>query len=180
LKRGERAGAEKRLAELRALRTIAEATAGTHAADSHWAMQVSPAGLKTVAILEQELDALLKLADGDTAGAVRTLEEAAAAEEAMSSEFGPPAVVKPAPELLGEVLLEEGRAVEAQRAFERALERAPRRVLSLLGLARAATKAGDAETAERAYGELRQIWQQADADLPELAEVKQPATRASH
>jgi len=178
LKSGNRARAEKLLAEMKTLRTEAAAAAGTHSGHGHWATQVSPAGLKTVAILEQELDAFLKLADGHAAEAIRTLEEAAAAEEAMSFEFGPPAIVKPTRELLGEVLLEQGRAEEAQQAFERALARAPRRVLSLLGLARAARKAGDAETAERAYAELRQIWQQADADLPELAETKLPATRA--
>ncbi|MGH9804061.1 MAG: hypothetical protein ACRD4D_02730, partial [Candidatus Acidiferrales bacterium] len=127
LKSGNRAGAEKRLAEMKSLRTGAEAAAETQAAHSHWAMQVSPAGLKTVAILEQELEALLKFADGHSAEAVRTLEEAAAAEEAMSFEFGPPAIVKPTRELLGEVLLEQGRPQEAQQSFERALARAPRR-----------------------------------------------------
>ena len=178
LKSGDRARTETLLAEMKALRSQASAAAGTESGHSHWAMQVSPAGLKTVAILEQELEALLQLADGKAAEAVRTLEAAAAAEEAMSFEFGPPAVVKPTRELLGEVLLEQGKAEEAQRAFERALARGPRRGLSLLGLARASRQAGDAETAERAYAELRQIWQQADADLPELAEVRLPATRA--
>ena len=178
LKSGKRAEAEKALAEMKSLRSEAAAALDTHAGHAHWSSQVSPAGLKTVAILEQELEALLNLADGRTAEAIRRLQEAAAAEEAMSFDFGPPAIVKPTHELLGEVLLEQGQAQEAQRAFERALERAPRRVLSLLGLARAAKQAGDVEASERAYAELRQIWKRADTELPELAEIRSPATRA--
>jgi tetratricopeptide (TPR) repeat protein len=178
LKSGDRVRAEKLLAEMKSLRTEAEVAAGSQSGHSHWAAQVSPAGLKTVSILEQEIEALLRLADGDTEKALRALEEAARAEEAMSFDFGPPTIVKPTRELLGEILLEQGRAQEAQRAFERALQRAPRRVLSLLGQARAARQAGDSETSERSYGELRQIWRNADADLPELAEIKRPATRA--
>lgn len=172
LKTGNRAGAEKALAAMKALGSEAAAEAGSHAAHAHWALQVSPTGLKALGVMQQELEALLLLADGRAAEAIRTLGEAAASEEAMSFEFGPPVIVKPAPELLGEVLLKQGRVEEAQAAFARSLERAPGRVLSLLGLARAASQAGDAETAERSYAELRKIWREADAELPEPAEVR--------
>jgi len=73
----------------------------------------------------------------------------------MPAEFGPPADVKPAHELLGEMLLEAGRAGEAQREFARALELAPKRALSLLGLGRAAAAAGDRATAAQAYRAVR-------------------------
>lgn len=177
LKSGKRAAAEKALADLKALRSSAAAGLDTKAGHSHWSMQVSPAGLKAVGVLQQELEALLALEAGHAAEAIQKLREAVAAEEAMSFDFGPPAIVKPSHELLGEVLLEQGQAQEAQQAFERSLQRGPRRVLSLLGLARSAKQAGDAETAERAYAELRQIWQRADAALPEQAEIG-PAIRA--
>ena len=123
------------------------------------------------AILEQELRALLRQADGAAGDAVTLLREATALEDAMPVEFGPPADVKPAHELLGEILLQAGRPREAQREFARQLQLAPKRALSLRGLGRAAAAAGDATTAARAYGELRAIWHRADADRPELAEA---------
>src|SRR5437867_11480593 len=70
------------------------------------------------------------------------MREAAALEDRMPAEFGPPPDVKPAHELFGEMLLEAGRAAEAQREFARALALAPKRALSLLGLGRAAAAAG--------------------------------------
>jgi predicted Zn-dependent protease len=102
---------------------------------------------------------------------VEILEEAAALEDSLPFDFGPPAIIKPSHELLGEILLELERAGEAQAQFEAALERAPRRTLSLLGVARAAGRAGDSEAAQDAYAEIRTIWHDADDDLPQLSEV---------
>jgi len=122
-------------------------------------------------ILEKELRALLRAADGARGDAVTLLREATALEDAMPVEFGPPADVKPAHELFGEILLQAGRPREAQREFARQLQLAPKRALSLRGLGRAAAAAGDGTTAARAYGELRAIWHRADPDRPELAEA---------
>src|SRR5881398_2891537 len=122
-------------------------------------------------ILEQELRALLRQADGDLTGAVALTREATALEDAMPLEFGPPAVVKPSHELLGEMLLQAGRSREAQMEFARALRLAPKRALALRGLARAAAAAGDDKTAAGAYAELRRIWHRADPDIPGLAEA---------
>jgi len=83
----------------------------------------------------------------------------------LPMEFGPPEIVKPSHELYGEVLLRAGRPAEAQREFQRALELAPRRALSLRGLAQAAGQSGDTKTAERAKVTLREIWHAADADV---------------
>ena len=60
---------------------------------------------------------------------------------------------------------------EAMEAFGLSLKRTPRRTLSLLGLARAAMAVKDIATAQRAYGELRDIWKKADKTLPELKEL---------
>jgi len=109
--------------------------------------------------------------DRDFTGAIAILKEAAAQEDAIPFEFGPPDIVKPTHELLGEVLLSAGRAAEAAREFTRALELAPGRTRSLLGLGRAATAAGDRVAAERALGELKRLWHPADKDLPELSEL---------
>ena len=86
-------------------------------------------------------------------------------------EFGPPDIVKPTHELLGELLLALHRPAEAQREFRRALELAPGRSRSLLGLARAARAAGDGAEAERALVTLRKNWQHADADAADRTEV---------
>jgi tetratricopeptide (TPR) repeat protein len=152
-----------------------------------------PPAQRAAAILRAELAALLSLGGGEqpsaaaaTLGAggdtprqaLAALERAAADEDATSYEFGPPLVVKPAHELAGELLLDLGRPVEARRHFEQALARAPRRSLSLLGLARAASREGDAAAAARAYADLATSWRHADAALPELAEAAAAAAGA--
>jgi len=134
--------------------------------------------LQIAAVLEKELRAATRAADGAGDEAVALLRDAATVEEAIPPAFGPPDVVKPAPELLGEVLLAQGKAADAQQAFARALALAPRRSLSLLGLARAATAAGDTVVADQAYADLRGIWRHADADVSGVAEVARPSARA--
>ena len=96
----------------------------------------------------------------------------------MPLEFGPPDVVKPTHELLGELLLAQGKPAEAQQEFVRALGLTPRRTPSLLGLARAATAAGDTAVANQAFADLGSIWRHADPDLPALPEVARRSARA--
>ena len=159
LKRGERAGAERALADLVTLNGNRAPPAPGHERD------------EVPDIVQLELQALLRQAGGATDEAVRLMREAAVLEDRMPAEFGPPPDVKPAHELFGELLLEAGRAAEAQREFARALALAPKRALSLLGLGRAAAAAGDRATAAQAYREVREIWHRADPGLPGLAEA---------
>src|SRR5439155_889959 len=159
LKRGDRRGAERGLADLAAVNRSRAPAAPGQERD-----QVPD-------ILLKELEALLRQADGAPTDAIALMREATALEDAMSVEFGPPADVKPAHELFGEILLQAGRLQEAQREFARALALAPKRALSLLGLGRAAAAAGDRTTAVRAYGELREIWHGANPGLPGLTEA---------
>ena len=116
-------------------------------------------------ILEAELNALTLLADGAVDEALALMHEATELEDAMPMEYGPPDVVKPSHELLGEMLAALGRPAEAQAEFERALALAPRRALSLAGLEDAAHMAGDHATAGRAYVALREVWHDADPAL---------------
>lgn len=170
-KRGDEAGAARALVWLDELGSAGRAATAHDPNDNRAAI---------VEILETELAALVRLGTGNADEAVALLREAAAAEEAMPFEFGPPAVVKPGPELLGEVLLELGRPAEARHAFERSLARAPGRALSLLGLARAAAAAGDRDTAARAYVQLQANWHAADAGIPGREELERfLATAAS-
>jgi len=70
------------------------------------------------------------------------LRQAAALEDSMPFEFGPPAIVKPTFELLGEALLGLGMHDEAQQAFNRATERTPGRTLAVRGLESSAASGG--------------------------------------
>ena len=122
-------------------------------------------------VMRLELEALLALDRGDQAGAVRLAGEAAAAEDAMSFEFGPPAVVKPAHELSGEILLAAAKPAEARREFEASLAHNPGRSLSLLGLARAAEASRRCRGLARRPGLASRAVEERRPDVPGRAEV---------
>jgi tetratricopeptide (TPR) repeat protein len=166
---GDTAGARR---ELEAMRSSPGKTEEAHShGGSAMTYGGSRGGASVPQALGKELEAKLAQARGDRAAAVSLAKEAAAAEDAMTFEFGPPVVVKPAHELLGEILLEQGQAAEARSEFEIALAHAPGRSLSLLGLARAASKAGDTAASREAYAALTKNWARADAGLPGQAEL---------
>jgi tetratricopeptide (TPR) repeat protein len=116
-------------------------------------------------VLQKSLQALIELDRDNTEAALALLDEVTAAEEAMPMDFGPPIIVKPTNELYGEVLLQLGRPEEARLQFEKALERAPRRTLSLAGLAQAAKGMGQAAAGAGACAELASIYAGADESL---------------
>jgi tetratricopeptide (TPR) repeat protein len=72
--------------------------------------------------------------------AIATVQQATALEEALPVPPGPPPLIKPSHELLGEILLRAGRHVEAAQAFAMALFRHPGRALSVQGAAKAAKR----------------------------------------
>jgi tetratricopeptide (TPR) repeat protein len=125
-----------------------------------------------VAIMEREVAAVIALKAGRSEEAVDTLRTAAKSEAQLPLPLGLPEPIKPASELLGEVLLELGRPAEAIEPFELALRRNPNRSLSVLGLARAATAAQQPDTARRHYAALLATLDRADADLPVLLEAR--------
>ena len=156
-------------------------TSGTQGTQAGHAAHESPAavGLPTAGggdirvpqVMAQQLEAMLLFTEGRREEALVLARQAAVVEAGLPFEFGPPVPVKPVNEQVGEMLMDLRRPKEAMEAFELSLKRYPRRALSLLGLARAATAAKDTVTAQRAYGELREIWKKADKTLPELKEV---------
>ena len=77
------------------------------------------------------------------------LAKAAAAEQTMTFEFGPPLVPMPATELLADQLRAAGRAGEAVEAYRKALERTPGRTSTLEGLLAAQKAAGQSESAAK-------------------------------
>src|SRR3989441_9395346 len=145
LQRGDRAVADRALADLAALDRTRPAP-GTGYVDP------------IPGILHLELRAAARRADGTVAAAITLLRRATALEDAMPLEYGPPGTVKPSHELLGEMLLDAGRPRDAQIGFAHALRLAPKRARSPLGLARAAAAAGDRTTrSEEHTSELQSL-----------------------
>lgn len=120
----------------------------------------------TTLVIEKELAAHLAAAEGKTDKAVSLLKEAVEMEDGLAFTFGPPTIVKPSAEALGELLLFLNRPAEAADAFDRALARAPGRSLSLEGLAKAAAAAGSSDRATAAERQLQNNWKTADSSHP--------------
>jgi len=90
-----------------------------------------------IAIMERELAATLANLDGKRDEAIATMTSAARAELDLPPPVGLPQPIKPAPEMLGEMLVDAGRPAEAIEWFERTLRRHANRSRSVAGLARA-------------------------------------------
>ncbi len=130
-------------------------------------------------IATRQTDGLLARATGDSAAALAALRRAAAVEDSLPVEFGPPLVVKPSHELLGETLLALGRPADARVEFDRQLTRTPRRAATLLDLARAARAAGDPARAATALAELADVSRHAEPDAPVRAALAAGAGRTA-
>ncbi len=116
-------------------------------------------------VMQDSLRALIAMKLGETDRAIELFEKATQAEAAMTADFGPPIIVKPSHEMYGEALLALGRSEEATRQFDIALQRAPRRSLSLAGLARAASAIEDSLALAKACDELNSIYLAADESV---------------
>ncbi len=131
------------------------------------------AGLREQAsILLLEIEAIAAIIDQTPAVAWSKLDEAVALQAKMPKPIGRPYPVKGADELYGELLLEAGRAADAVGWFEQALVRTPNRSRAVLGLARAAARAGNGVKSRTAYEQFLVNWANADAGVPELAEAR--------
>jgi tetratricopeptide (TPR) repeat protein len=116
-------------------------------------------------IARLELMAMLKTAEGKTQESLAAISNAAAIEDEMPYESGPPVPVKPAHELYGDLLLQFGRAKEAMEQYRLALKRNPGRALSILGIARTADQMGDRALAQETYRALEKQWRRADPEV---------------
>lgn len=123
-------------------------------------------------IMSVELDAMMREARRDRAGAIAAAARAVALEAKRPHPIARPYPIKPAAELCAELTLANGDAAGAVRLFQASLARTPRRAASLIGLARAARKAGRPAVAEKAAAEFLAAWHLADAARPELAEAR--------
>jgi hypothetical protein len=92
--------------------------------------------LKRLEVMDLELQAVIEETrhGGDPVTAVALLRQATGIEDGMAYAFGPPAVEKPAHELLGEARLVQGDTADARAEFEATLKRQPGRALAVRGL----------------------------------------------
>ncbi len=121
-------------------------------------------GRMAAEVMARELEAAIRIAEGEQKLGLELLRSAAALEDKMGFDFGPPTVVLPAHEALGEALLAAGKAEAAVAEFQASLARTPRRAASLRGLAAAADAAGDDALALATRAELADVQHLADRE----------------
>ncbi len=119
----------------RSLASLKDRTAGKKRTENNTGVvsrysTVSQNDLDAASVMEQILDSAIQFAAGDKEAAIQKALAAAAAEDKLIFEYGPPGIPKPAWEHAGELLLEAGRKKEAANAFRAALKRFPNRRLS--------------------------------------------------
>ncbi|CAN5916040.1 hypothetical protein BH11GEM2_BH11GEM2_15470 [soil metagenome] len=160
LNRGETAPFDSTLARMAARRTLVAANP----------LMANARGMSEV--MENTLRGFALEKRDDSSGALALFRAAAVQEASLPMPFGPPIAIKPPREAAGELLLALGKPEMAYGEFSAALARTPRRTAALLGLARAEYLLGKHAASRKHYAELVGIWHAADADLPDLAEVR--------
>ncbi|NIR56441.1 MAG: hypothetical protein GWM98_20675 [Nitrospinaceae bacterium] len=123
-------------------------------------------------IWELEIQAAIQSSKKNHEKAIALVRRATAIEQKLSAPSGPPKIIKPTYELLGEFLLRAGKPKEAGRQFATSLSRHPNRARSLLGAARAAADQGLKNEAVEWYSKFLAVWTQADPNLPGLLEAR--------
>jgi tetratricopeptide (TPR) repeat protein len=116
------------------------------AKDAYWSEQVD--------IQARIASAWVLYAEGKKDDALKSMSDAADAEDRTEKHPVTPGVPKPARELYGEMLLDSGNAKEALIAFEATLKKEPNRLGAFAGAARAAVQLGDASKARDYFGKV--------------------------
>jgi tetratricopeptide (TPR) repeat protein len=124
-------------------------------------------------VWELEIETAIKLYHKDYEAAIQLAKQATLVEEKLPSPSGPPRILKPTYELLGEVYLKAGKPKKAKEQFTISLMRHPNRIRSLIGAARSAKLDGDKIIAKENYEKLLSLLKNADSTFPELKETKE-------
>jgi len=123
------------------------------------------------------VNAWIARAGGRNEEALRLLRAAADREDSTEKNTVTPGPLKPARELLGELLVEVGRPAQALPEFEATMRKEPNRLRSLYGAARAAELAGDAGKAREYYAKLAALGESADPAQTEIETAKRFVAR---
>ena len=133
--------------------------------DTYWTGQVD--------IQRRIASAWIALAEGRQTEALSSLREAADFEDLTDKSAVSPGPIKPARELLGEMLMELKRPGEALKEFEATMAKEPNRFRGVYGAARAAEDAGEHQKARTYSAKLIEISARADKPVrPELHEAQ--------
>lgn len=136
------------------------------AGNTYWSDQV--------AIQEKVGRAWIANAAGRTEDGLQMLREAVRMEDATEKSAISPGPLKPARELLGEMLLEHDRSAEALAEFEQVMVKEPNRFRALYGAATAAERSGDSAKAKQYFAQLLKVCERADTGArAELAEARE-------
>jgi tetratricopeptide (TPR) repeat protein len=134
------------------------------AKDAYWSEQVD--------IQRQVATAWVLYAEGKHDDALNAMSAAADAEDKTEKHPVTPGVPKPARELYGVMLLENGNAKEALTAFEATLNKEPNRLGAYAGAAKAAEKSGDKAKALEYSEKIVAIAGGADKTRTEVADAR--------
>lgn len=126
---------------------------------------------RNIRVLQLELDAWIAHAEGRGDASIALMRQAVELEASTPKHAVTPAPTLPAPELLGDLLMEQEQPSDALAAYRRALELYPRRFNALLGAARAAHALDDASQARRYYAALLEV-AEAGTRQPALEEAR--------
>jgi tetratricopeptide (TPR) repeat protein len=133
--------------------------------EAYWSEQVE--------IQRRGAEAWALFAEGKRDEAVTLMRSAVDIEDKTEKAAVTPGPLAPARELLGEMLLDAGRAADALEAFEATVAKEPNRFRGVSGAARAAELTGDRAKAARYYKQLVTIAAKADQPpRPALAAAK--------
>jgi tetratricopeptide (TPR) repeat protein len=137
----------------------------SQAKDDYWANQID--------IERQELVAMLSFVEGHETEGLAAMRRAAEAEDKTETATITPGPLKPAREMLGELLLQMKRPSEALKEFQATLQKEPNRFWALYGAAEAAKQAGDRKNASAMLQQLLKVTTHADQPgRPQLAEAR--------
>jgi tetratricopeptide (TPR) repeat protein len=155
---GDTVAAEKDVQELARLGDTLKT-----AKNEYWATEVEVSRLGAAA--------WTALAQGKPDEALSLMQSAADIEDKNEKHIVTPGRIVPARELLGEMLLELKRPVEALKEFEASHVREPERLRGYYGAAQAAAQSGDKSKAKRYFARLVEVAGQGTA-RPELVQAR--------
>jgi hypothetical protein len=156
---GDPAGAEKDVSRLAAIVAVLKA-----AKNDYWATEVEVQRLGAAA--------WIAFAGGHREEALTLMRSAADMEDASEKSAVSPGRILPARELLGDMLLESGRADDAFAAYEASLVNDPKRLRTFYGAASAAVAAGNRDKARDYFGLMVEMVD-AGSTRPELLKARQ-------